>query len=127
MKTLSLPAGTYFIGDTSVLFPKISKPFHIEVMFQCPLGEGLYFDQEDQHYVSDTGFLGIVSLEGQDEDKDFIKKIGRIIVFENAFVVSFSEKQDPTHIFGNIFIYTLKSEQLEEELDLINRETHKLK
>ena len=87
-------------------------------MFKCYLGEGLYFDQEDQHYVSDSGFLGIILIEDMIVDKKFLQDLGRIAVFEESFIVTFKEDQDPTHCFGYIEIFTLNSEQLEEERSL---------
>lgn len=117
MKTFTLPPGEYFIGDCSVVFPSTGNKVHLELMFKCSLGEGLYFDREDQHYVSDSGFLGIILIEDMIVDKEFLQKLGRIAVSEHPFVVTFSE-EDPTHIFGPIEIFTLDSEQLEEERSL---------
>lgn len=118
MKTFTLPPSEYFIGDCSVVFPSTGNKVHLELMFKCSLGEGLYFDLADQHYVSDSGFLGIVLIEDMVVDKEFLQKVGRIAVFEYPFVVTFSEDDDPTHVFGPIEIFTLNSEQLEEERSL---------
>ncbi len=116
MKTFTLPPGEYFIGD-AILFPSIGGKVHLELFSQCSLGEGIYFDQENNPYISDSGFLGIVLIDTL-VDKEFLQKIGKIVVFEKDFDVSFSEDQDPTHCFGPIEIFTLNSEQLEEEKDL---------
>lgn len=122
MKTFTLPPGKYFIGDGSVVFPSTGDKVHLDLMFKCSLGEGLYFDKADQHYVSDSGFLGIILIEDMVVDKEFLQKVGRIADFQYPFVVTFSEDKDPTHIFGPIEIFTLDSEQLAEERSLEEEE-----
>lgn len=144
--TFYLKPGEYFIGDPCLILDNDSKEqqdlwitllekcnffrdnhvglfngFYPIFAGQTKYGNGSYFIKE-LHFFITSGLLGIVSWENvlginPLVNREELLHQGEIIEFKDDFIITFSET-DPTHIFGDIKIYSEETDWLLEEEDL---------
>jgi hypothetical protein len=136
--TLTLPAGKYYIGDPCYVISDrdawiefIESCGYFEASCEAYIGEdkfwaygtahgdGSYWCSEGKRLSVDSGLIGIVPIDVVEKygDIDYIKGLGIIVEFDDAFDVVFDVEAEATHIFGNVHVFTNVDDD-EDEYDI---------
>jgi len=143
MKSTTLPAGKYYIGDPCYAFPNEGEYFekwdeilgitdffhkpkgiidgHIVIAFNTYWGDGEYLDQDFNRYPVDAGLIGAVAaelVEGYGQ-KEYVKDCMRLVEFKEP--VECYANNNGTIVIDSICIET-NPVNSEEEVEYYHEE-----
>jgi hypothetical protein len=140
-KTFILPAGHYFVGDTSYYlkdeaYDQVIKQFLDDCVedgtyttpggqkmyiSETKYGDGIYEDQDGDHYCVDGGNIGAVPIESPDsiELKDFGINpfLGGLVHWDSSFECSYDEETGVINIGGLVIDTDPEYDEDEDEED----------